>query len=287
MNKYLKSITLILLFLIFIVLCLLFALQYNSICQTTLTYHMFDLPKSILIFLHTLIKDFSWSFLILLLFCIPSCKGYIVILVDKFGEMVANYSIAIGNAKIETQTKNEQRDFKEEQNIQLKSNISEAEKYKPYKERQNLRDKLIKLLEKEIKNNYDDFISNSKLIFTHDPVLSSGSLLFDSSYRFGRRYINRLYIPNTIYAINDNRYYKYIRIMNDINKERKNQRYAVELVILSLDEKDTPTLFNKLKDSYAEALDRGILCLREYKIKNDSPELVKNAGWILGEELDA
>lgn len=280
MEKYFPILYFLLLLLILGILCCLYALQYNSSCQNALSYHIFDLLKFFAKFVHNIIKDFSWAFLILLLFLLPHCMENINILVGKVGEIAADYGRAINPATISEQSTEEKKDFKKEQDASLKINLEEAKT--SLKERRERRDKLKKFVEKQIKDNYDDFTPTSKLIFDNDPVLSAGALLFDCSYRYrARRYINTLYILNSNVLLNDNKLYKYIRIINDVNKSKKNQRYAVEIVILSVDDTYGSNLYNQYVKTYAEALGNGILALKEYRFDNGVPQLANKTGWIL------
>ncbi len=274
-------IVILLLFLIFAVLSLLFAMQYHSSCQHMLTYHLFDMTKVFLKFVHDVVKDFSWTVLILVLFLIPRCTKKIDELIEKIGGVVVN--AYAGKVSIAQQTSAEKKDFQKAQMISLKEKTEETEHPTDLKKRQERRNKLKKYVENQIQKKYDDFTLNTKLVFSNDPILSSGALFFDCSYRRMRRYINTLFIPNNSLFHND-RLYKYLRIMFDINKTRKNQRYAVEIVVLSIDDKSKNDLFYQLKSLYQEALDQGVLALKEYRLENDEPKLVCQDGWILRED---
>lgn len=273
----------------FIIVSLLYAEQYHTACRNTILLHAFDVVKICMDFITNIIKEFNWSFLVLLLFLIPSIRIDIHTLVREIGDKLVSYGKALNNRidpVVENQNKNDKKEFeKEKQEQECLNNNTHPRIETSIQTRQKLYEKVQKQLVEKMGTNIEDFKSNTKLMFDNDPVLSSGALMFDCSYRYKgnrmRRYINTLIVYNTSLLIRSDNIYKYIRIMNDINNSRKNQRYAVEIIVLNTVSNKTQNSYEILKERYAEALDLGILALKECIVENGKISLLHKTGWIL------
>ncbi len=240
---------------------------------------LFELIESyILAPILTLAKDFSWAFLVFLLFLVPSFYEKVLDLIDRLGKKAVAYGKAT-HPKIEPQTSEEKKDFSSEQESEIEKDMGKpsfAERYREYKRR---KDVLKSRLQRQA-----DYLVDSKLEITEDPVISSARLLFECSYCYKTEddqqyYINTLISRNGPMLLFRDRLYKYLRIMKDINKAEKDKKYAIEVILI--DEKDVSyqkSGFQLLFETYKPAVDASILHLRECKIKGEEIEIVNSHG---------
>jgi|GEM_PF-3556605 hypothetical protein len=281
---------------ILVILSLLFAQQYSDGCSNVLSVHLFDFfgvvyTQGLLEFM----KNFNWAFLVLLLFVLPRCTDTIRVIIELLGEHLVKYGAAINpHNKIEPtiQTEQEKKEFNKEKNLEIREAV-EAEddgeiRRKEYKARIRKRGELYRFAVDNInKQNIENFTLNSKIDVTSDPVVSFEKLLFDFSYRYmgrgrARRYINSLVVTGTAFSRME-KFYKYIRIMNDINNSRRNQYFAVEIIFLNINENSRKNNFyDDIKSIFQKAINNGILAIKEYGIdQKEQFKLVRQEGWIL------
>lgn len=282
-------------------LAAIFAQNYSAGCRDIPIHHFFEFfgniyEKGVLTFM----QYFSWAFLILLLFLIPSCMNNIKDLFENACKIVTKTSYF----REETPKQQDEKDKEtfdiiqtEQENI-VKDDIAEETKSgdkhvnnskkieSEFEKRMKIRQQLSGFVQEHTKKlNIDNFVLKSKVSVIDDPVSDNIKLLFDYSYRFKgndrtRRYINTLIIPSSLRSAD--LYYRYIRIMNDINKAHKNQRFAVELVLLKLDNMKERTAYDSIVDIYAKAIDSGILVVKECGLGEDNkPKFLRQDGWVL------
>ena len=218
-------------------LSLIFALQYDENCSNVLYCHIFDFlsiiySKGIIEFM----KNFNWPFLILILFFSPKCINIINNLIKLIGEIIERYGKVV-NTSVSKQNNEDKKNFEK-----IKEEIYNNEKNENVKE-------LINLVLSKIKGKSKDFEERSKIIID-DPISDIENLTFDCNYRYEqRRYSNVLIISK---PKNIDIFYKYIRIMYDIDKKKINQKYRIELIYL-VEGDNEDTKYEDLKKIYKKA----------------------------------
>ena len=289
--KWVKGISI---FTIIVLLSLIFAQQYDEGCSNTIYSHFFEMmgivyTKGIIEFM----KNFSWALLILVLFLLPNCMNTIKSLIELIGIHLVNYGKATNSKTVSEplqQDVQEQREFKKTKGREIAATINpdDEERRSKYKQRRENMETLERLIFEDIqKQNIDNFTKESKIVVDNDPVSNIENLYFDCSYRYkgqdrARRYVNTLFITGSLLLRTD-RIYRYIRIMNDINKQRNNQRYIVELICLVIDDENgyDSDAYERLQKVFSKAISNGILALKKYKLENNTAKLIKKEGWVL------
>ena len=288
--KWVKGISV---FIIIVLLSLIFAQQYNKGCSNTIYSHFFEMmgivyTKGIIEFM----KNFSWALLVLLLFILPICRNTSEKIIKLVGEYLVGYGKATnGHSEPETiqQSADEQKEFQEEKNREISASIDKDNRRRTkYEQRKRQLELLEQLICEDIqKQNIDNFTNGSKVVVDNDPISNVESLYFDYSYRYKGhnkiiRYVNTLFISGTVLSRMD-RLYKYIRIMDDINKQRSNQKFIIELICLDLDDRDgyETSTYNRIQRTFQKAISNGILVLKKYKIEDNKAKLLDKDGWIL------
>lgn len=274
-------------------LSILYAQQYNSGCQGIPSEHIFSFfgtiySKGILEFM----KNFNWAFLILLLFLLPNCTDTTKSLIELIGGHLVKYGRAT-NSNIQSepiqQDQKEQREFQKSKGREIAATIppNDEERKRKYRQRREQVETLEKLICEEIqRQNIEKFTKESKIVVDNDPISNMENLYFDCSYRYkgqdrARRYVNTLFITGSLLLRSD-RIYRYIRIMNDINKQRNNQRYIVELIYLVIDDDHyEEEAYDRLNRGFSKAISGGILALKKYKLENNNAKLIAKNGWVL------
>ncbi|MBR1600395.1 MAG: hypothetical protein IJ677_02325 [Alphaproteobacteria bacterium] len=291
--------------LVILELAALYAQNYTTSCKNLLGKDVLGFfgiiyTQGVLAFM----QHFSWAFLILLLFLIPSCINNIKDLFENACKIVTKTSYF----QQETPKQQDEKDKEifniiqtEQENI-VKDDITEETKSDgkkagsvkkiegEFEKRMKIREKLRNfILEHTREMNIDNFVIKSKVAVTDDPISSDMKLLFDYSYRFKgnsrtRRYINTLIVPNSVRSAD--MYYRYIRIMNDINSAHRNQRFAIELVLLNLDNSRERNTFDTIIDMYSKAIDNGVLAVKECCLdENNIPQIIREYGWVLETQI--
>lgn len=289
-----KLVKVIFVFIITILLSLIFAQQYSQGCSDTIYSHFFEMmgivyTKGIIEFM----KNFSWALLILVLFLLPNCMNAIKSLIELIGVHLVNYGKATNSKTVSEplqQDVQEQREFKETKGREIAATINpdDEERMSKYKQRRKNMETLERLIFEDIqKQNIDNFTKESKIVVDNDPVSNIENLYFDCSYRYkgqdrARRYVNTLFITGSLLLRTD-RIYRYIRIMNDINKQRNNQRYIVELICLVIDDEKgyDSDAYERLQGVFSKAISKGILALKKYKLEDNKAKLIEKEGWVL------
>jgi len=288
--KWVKGISV---FIIIVLLSLIFAQQYDKGCSNTIYSHFFEMmgivyTKGIIEFM----KNFSWALLVLLLFILPICRNTSEKIIKLVGEYLVGYGKATnGHSEPETiqQSADEQKEFQEEKNREISDSIDKDNKRRTkYEQRKRQLELLEQLICEDIqKQNIDNFTNGSKVVVDNDPISNVESLYFDYSYRYKGhnkiiRYVNTLFISGTVLSRMD-RLYKYIRIMDDINKQRSNQKFIIELICLDLDDMDgyETSTYNRIQRTFQKAISNGILVLKKYKLENNTSKLIGKEGWVL------
>lgn len=288
----------ILMLVIIVLLSLIFAQQYDKGCSNTVYSHFFELigviyTKGFIEFL----KNFSWSLLVLLLFILPNCTNKVKELIELIGMHLVNYGKAINQQSVPEmvqQSKEEQRAFQKEKGKEIADTIevNDKEKISKYKQRRIQIEKLEQLICEDIQQqNIDGFTKESKVIVENDPISLYEKLYFDCSYRYkgqdrARRYVNTLFITG-MFLSRMERIYKYVRIMDDINNQKNNQRFIVEIICLELNaneieigiEMEKP--YEMIQQSFQKAISKGILAIKKYKLENGKAILLNKDGWVL------
>jgi len=79
------------------------------------------------------------------------------------------------------------------------------------------------------------------------------------------------------------RIYKYVRIMDDINNQKNNQRFIVEIICLALNanEIEMENAYEVIQQIFQKAISKGILAIKKYKLENGKAILLKKDGWVL------
>lgn len=288
--KWVKGISV---FIIIVMLSLIFAQQYDKGCSNTIYSHFFEMmgivyTKGIIEFM----KNFSWALLVLLLFILPICRNTSEKIIKLVGEYLVGYGKATnGHSEPETiqQSADEQKEFQEEKNREISDSIDKDNKRRTkYEQRKRQLELLEQLICEDIqKQNIDNFTNGSKVVVDNDPISNVESLYFDYSYRYKGhnkiiRYVNTLFISGTVLSRMD-RLYKYIRIMDDINKQRSNQKFIIELICLDLDDREgyETSSYDRIQITFQKAISNGILALKKYKLENNTAKLIKKEGWVL------
>lgn len=288
--KWVKGISV---FIIIVLLSLIFAQQYDKGCSNTIYSHFFEMmgivyTKGIIEFM----KNFSWALLVLLLFILPICRNTSEKIIKLVGEYLVGYGKATnGHSEPETiqQSADEQKEFQEEKNREISDSIDKDNKRRTkYEQRKRQLELLEQLICEDIqKQNIDNFTNGSKVVVDNDPISNVESLYFDYSYRYKGhnkiiRYVNTLFISGTVLSRMD-RLYKYIRIMDDINKQRSNQKFIIELICLDLDDREgyETSSYDRIQITFQKAISNGILALKKYKLENNTAKLIKKEGWVL------
>lgn len=288
--KWVKGISV---FIIIVLLSLIFAQQYDKGCSNTIYSHFFEMmgivyTKGIIEFM----KNFSWALLVLLLFILPICRNTSEKIIKLVGEYLVGYGKATnGHSEPETiqQSADEQKEFQEEKNREISDSIDKDNKRRTkYEQRKRQLELLEQLICEDIqKQNIDNFTNGSKVVVDNDPISNVESLYFDYSYRYKGhnkiiRYVNTLFISGTVLSRMD-RLYKYIRIMDDINKQRSNQKFIIELICLDLDDREgyETSSYERLQKVFSKAISNGILALKKYKLENNTSKLIEKEGWVL------
>lgn len=289
-----KLVKVIFVFIIIILLSLIFAQQYSQGCSDTIYSHFFEMmgivyTKGIIEFM----KNFSWALLILVLFLLPNCMNTIKSLIELIGIHLVNYGKATNSKTVSEplqQDVQEQREFKKTKGREIAAtiNLDDEERRSKYKQRRENMETLEQLIFEDIqKQSIDNFTKESKIVVDNDPVSNIENLYFDCSYRYkgqdrARRYVNTLFITGLLLLRTD-RIYRYIRIMNDINKQRNNQRYIVELICLVIDDEKgyDSDAYERLQGVFSKAISKGILALKKYKLEDNKAKLIEKEGWVL------
>lgn len=270
----------------------LYAEQYAPECRHAIIAHSFSFLETFIIKPFLLfVEHFNWAFLVLMLFLIPSCRDIVYLLIEKLGAHIVAYGKAthpMSEVNVTKQTDQEKKEFKKEQKEEIKEQAKEEKETSSiYKDNIRNYKRLQEFAKAKLKQlNIENYIENSKLLITNDPVMSSGTLLFDYSYRYkgeksARCYINTLILRNSPIYKDSSKLYRYIRVMDDINKSKRNQRYSIEIILLNANaENSRMSVFTHLSEKYKPALDSGVLILREYAIKNDKAEVANSIGWL-------
>lgn len=284
----------ILMLVIIVLLSLIFAQQYDKGCSNTVYSHFFELigviyTKGFIEFL----KNFSWSLLVLLLFILPNCTNKVKELIELIGIHLVNYGKAMNQQSVPEmvqQSKEEQRAFQKEKGKEIADTIeaNDKEKLTKYKQRRIQIETLEQLICEDIQQqNIDGFTKESKVIVENDPISLSEKLYFDCSYRYkgqdrARRYVNTLFITGMFLPRID-RIYKYVRIMDDINNQKNNQRFIVEIICLALNanEIEMENAYEEIQQIFQKAISKGILAIKKYKLENGKAILLKKDGWVL------
>lgn len=287
--KWLKG---ILILIIIILLSMIFAEQYDKECSDTIYSHFFDLigvvyTKGFIEFL----KNFNWAFLVLLLFMLPTCRNTSENLIKLVGEYCVGYGKA-ANRHYEPETVQqsvaEQRAFQKEKGKEIADTIAanDEERRNKYKQKKAKLETLEQLICEDIQQqNIDGFTKESKLVVENDPISNIENLYFDCSYRYkgkdrARRYVNTLFLSGYS-LIRQERLYRYIRIMNDINKQKNNRRYIIELICLEIEDGQDYQLYEGIEKIFQKSISNGILAIKKYKLENDKAKLLEKNGWIL------
>lgn len=280
-------------FVIVILLSLIFAQQYDKGCSNTLYSHFFDFfgviySKGILEFM----KNFNWALLVLILFLLPNCMNTIKSLIELIGIHVVNYGKATNtNVSNEPQQQDskEQEEFQKTKEREIKETISSTDEKgtRRYKQRRENIEKLEQFIFEDIQGqNIENFTKDSKIVVDNDPISNLDNLYFDCSYRYkgkdrARRYVNTLFITGSL-LLRIDRLYKYIRIMNDINSRKNNQRYIIELIYIVIDDKSYENeAYNRLQKMFSKAIFNGVLAIKKYKLENNKAILLAKDGWVL------
>lgn len=271
---------------------LLYAEQYSPECRQTIVVHSFEFLQVFVINPFLLfVEHFNWAFLVLMLFLIPSCREIVYFLIEKLGRHIVDYGKAthpMPEVNVTAQTAQEKKEFKKEQKDEIKEQAKEAkEEPSSFRNRVKNYERLQEFAKEKLNQlNIENYIENSKLLIIDDPVMSSGTLLFDYSYRYkgeksARCYINTLLLRNPPIYRDSSKLYRYIRVMDDINKSKRNQRYSIEIILLNTQtENSDVSVFAHLAEKYKPAIDSGVLILREYTVKNDKETVTGSLGWL-------
>lgn len=222
----------------------------------------------------------TWVFLILLLFIPPlfsHLKEFVTELCIRIKDISASYHphANIDIPVIEEQDKQDKKNLEQEAKAELDivkesacKNVSKDDKKEAaaeqrsvrtsLDERKNLISKIMELIETE--EGVGDFKKDVKLSITNDPVSTIDKLLFQACYRIRRRrYIFVMIINDAPILYSMDRFYKYMRIMNDIDSERNNQRHAIRLIVIKRKDKShTPS---QIEDIFLPAIEKEILTI--------------------------
>lgn len=261
---------------IFCVLSLLFAVQYNPECQNSIETHLLDFFKEILSFIHNIVKDFSFAFLILLL-CSVSCLKNFVLQILNLADNIFEKGFHI-DVEISEQTKQDKQEIKQQEEIEnsltLNNNSTKNATRERVQKQDLMRKTLIKILDAKTETTYkESYKMNRKLTMHKDAVVQSVSLLFHHQYNktSGETVFTRYTYDYKSLIISDN-IYKYVRVINDINYV--NIKYIFEIILITRNPECETGAFEQLCDMYKKAINRGILVIKQYKLADDKPVLV-------------
>jgi len=269
-------------------LSLLFIQNLDANCSASWSKKLFDFCS--VVFANGVIpfmQHFNWAFLLLLLFCIPGFYTKVKELVDKISEGAERFS----KARVSIPT-NQTAEDKKERETEKKEDLGENASQRVHQRYQDLIEKrkglelqAVKFIENHDRN-YTEIRRETKLVIDNDPISDIDKLLFDISYRNGRRtYIHSLFITMPRPALTTatlDRFYRYIRIIKDL--KRKYILTALEIVFLGDEtmEKEVDENFWSTSNIFSKAIGEGILALREIIVDKDGKiKEAKEMGWVI------